>query len=41
MLGSYAPESRVAEEVVDGERLWESACLGVVFLSDENGVTES
>ena len=33
MLGPYASESRVAEEVVDGEELWESTCRGVARIA--------
>ena len=32
-------ESRVAEEVIDGEKLREGSSLGVVFSSREDGVT--
>ena len=34
-------ESRIAKEVIDGEKLWESAGFCVFALGIEDGVTES
>ncbi len=41
MLSLSHEKSWITEEVIDGEKLGEGACLGVGFLSGENGVAQS